>query len=72
MAKRTDKTTGYYATEKKLSGAVFAMKGKGLKQPAIAKACGVSIATVSRIQNPPPPKKEQISLNDYWLVREQA
>jgi hypothetical protein len=67
--KRTDKTTGNYDTEKQLVGAVHAMKGRGQTQPVIAAACGVSVATVSRIMNPPKEKPVRLKLDDYWLVR---
>lgn len=70
MTKRSDKTTGNYATEEQLVGAILAMNSKGMRQPAIAEACGVSIATVSRRQNPPKERRTPINLNDLWIIRD--
>ena len=65
MMARTDKSNGLFGTREELESAVLAHTGT---QSSAAKACGVSVATVSRIQNPPPVVASRLNLDDYWRV----
>jgi hypothetical protein len=62
---RTDKSTGKFDTREELESAVMTHTGI---QPVIAVDCGISVATVSRIQNPRPVVPPRLNLDDYWRI----
>jgi hypothetical protein len=64
--KRTDKGTGNYATRMELVEAVHGMSGT---RQEVADATGISVGSVSRIMNPPPPNAAPLKLDDFWIVR---